>query len=118
MSYKEDKRLERKLYGVARHKAIVYTGILHNPTHNRRLIGKIAMLECGLYVKYRIESTSYYVSKKEYYEDLDKIKALEAEIEQGKQGCIEAEDTIREAKELLEMIALYRVRMKDNNRVF
>lgn len=115
----QDKRLEEQLYLVAQRKMRAYVWLdVWEGTINETVIRDLAVLEWQLYQKYRKNSTSYYVSEKSYREDLKKIHALELKIRDGEKRQIEAEDTVKEAKELLWLIAGSRIKQKDNNRVF
>lgn len=112
------KRLEQSLYKVAQHKMRKYAHIENKTSINYWVIRQVAVLEWELYQKYRTNSTSYHVSKKEYEADLERIKDYESWIIEGQQAQVEAEDTVKEAKELLELIAGYRVRNNTKPRVY
>jgi hypothetical protein len=85
---------------------------------NRQVRLRCACIMWELKQKYIRESYAHYVSKKSYEADLAKITAVEKKIIQG--GAYEAEalEAVAEAKEYLELVAGYRVRKPDKNRVY
>lgn len=66
---------------------------------------------------YRSESSNYYVSRKRYNADVQRIALLEAEITEGayKAQVIQA---VSEAREYLSLVAEYRIRENRKCRVF
>ena len=114
----KEKKLEKRLYKVAQHKMLKYIHIEDKTSINYWVIRQVAILEWELYQKYRTNSTSHYVSRAEYEADLERIVAFENWIIEGQQAQVEAEDTVKEAKELLELIAGYRVRDNKKPRVY
>lgn len=67
---------------------------------------------------YLADGSSYYVGKKRYEADMESITALERKVIQGGAYEVEALEAIKEAKEYLELVAGYRVRKIDKNRVY
>lgn len=67
--------------------------------------------------EYRSESSNYYVSRKRYNADVQRIDLLEAEITEGayKAQVIQA---VSEAREYLSLVAEYRIKENRKCRVY
>lgn len=85
---------------------------------NRQIILRIACLAWELKQKYRAKGVAYYVPKRSYAADLERIRAIESKLIQGGDSEAEANVAIAELKEYLELIAGYRVRDSKQNRVY
>ena len=85
---------------------------------NRQIILRIACLAWELKQKYRDKGVAYYVPKRSYAADLERIRAIESKLIQGGDSEAEAKVAIAELKEYLELIAGYRVRENKQNKVY
>lgn len=85
---------------------------------NQQIILKLSSLAWELKQKYRAKGVAYYVSKRSYAADLERMRSIESKLIQGGDSEVEARVAIAEAKEYLELIAGYRVRENKKNRVY
>ena len=107
---------ERELFRKAQYTMRKYID-LSNTAINRQVVRDLAVLEWQLKQKYRAEGVAHYVSKKSYEEDLAGIGSLESKIIEADYKA-EALEAVAEAKEFLELIAGYRVRVNTKTRVY
>lgn len=108
---------ERELFRKAQYTMRKYIDLSNTAPINRQVVRDLAVLEWQLKQKYRAEGVAHYVSKKSYEEDLAKIGALESKIIEADYKA-EALEAVEEAKEYLELIAGYRVRVNTKTRVY
>lgn len=85
---------------------------------NKQIVLRLSCLVWEFKQKYRTNSRFYYVSQKEYKADYERIVAQEKRLVWDGDYEDEAALAIKQAKEYLELIAGYRVRKPDRNRVF
>lgn len=85
---------------------------------NKQIVLRLSCLAWEFKQKYRTNSRFYYVSQKEYKADYERIVVWEKRLVWDGDFEKEAALAIEQAKEYLDLIAGYRVRKSDRNRVF
>lgn len=85
---------------------------------NKQIVLRLSCLAWEFKQKYRTNSRFYYVSQKEYKADYERIVAWEKRLVWDGDFEKEAALAIEQIKEYLELIAGYRIRKPDRNRVF
>lgn len=85
---------------------------------NKQVIQRLSCLAWEFKYKYRAEGVAYYVSKRSYEADLERIIAIERKMIHGGDFEAEALEAVAQAKEYLDLVAGYRVRKADKNIVY
>lgn len=85
---------------------------------NQQIILRLSCLAWEFKQSYKTDAKYYYIRKRIYMMDADRIKQAENAIEVGGLYEDEARKTASEVKEYLWIIGGSKVRVKDNNRVY
>jgi hypothetical protein len=113
----KEKRRELYLFNKAQREAKRLASITTEAPHNEQVLYKAFCLIWELAQEYRSEDSPHYVSKKRYEKSLERVQALEGEIQSGAFKP-QAEIAVAEAREYLSLVAEYRIRDNKKCRVF
>lgn len=114
----KEKMREDELFIKARKTMQELADLSNTAPINKQIMFKLACLQWQMKQRYRSEGVAYYISRRAYNEDLDKIRKLKDKIIAGGKCEAKALEAVDEAKEYLVLIAGHRVREKNECRVF